>query len=98
MREPYDQAARSSAVLDALAAAFAGATTVTVTDLGCGTGSTMRAISPRLPAHQSWRLVDNDEVLLAAARKATPFGVNVTTVATDLAGNIEQAIGACDLV
>jgi SAM-dependent methyltransferase len=97
-REPYDRAARNSAVLDGLAAAFAGASAVRVTDFGCGTGSTMRAVSPRLPARQSWRLVDNDGGLLDAARKATPPGANVTTVAIDLARDIEQAFGACDLV
>src|SRR5262247_2879505 len=60
LREPYDQAARNGAVLDAVAAAFAGASSAAVTDLGCGTGATMRAIAPCLPARQSWRLVDND--------------------------------------
>jgi SAM-dependent methyltransferase len=98
LREPYDRAARSGAVLDALAASFAGASAVAVTDLGCGTGATMRAISPRLPASQSWRLVDNDEALLAAATKATPSGTDVATVAIDLARDLEQAFGACDLV
>ena len=38
LREPHDQAARSGTVLDALAATFAGAPAVTVTDLACGTG------------------------------------------------------------
>jgi hypothetical protein len=98
LREPYDQAARNGAVLDALADVFAGASGVTVTDFGCGTGSTMRAISPRLPARQSWRLVDNDKALLDAAGKAAPAGASVTTVAVDLACDMEQAFGACDLV
>jgi len=98
LREPYDRAARNGAVLDALAAAFAGAAAVTVTDLGCGTGSTMRAIAPRLPAPQHWRLADNDEALLAVAAKAAPSEVRVTTVATDLACHLEYAFGDCDLV
>jgi len=98
MREPYDQAARNGPVLDALGVTFAGALSVTVTDLGCGTGATMRAISPCLPLRQSWRLVDNDEVLLAAARKMAPAGTSVTTIAIDLARNVEEACGACDLL
>jgi hypothetical protein len=98
LREPYDRAARNGAVLDALAAAFAGASAVTVTDFGCGTGSTMRAISPRLPVRQSWRLVDNDEVLLQAAEEAAPAGASVTPIAIDLACDVEQAFGVCDLV
>jgi SAM-dependent methyltransferase len=98
LREPYDRAARNGDVLDALAAAFAGAPAVAVTDLGCGTGSTLRAISPRLPGRQNWRLVDHDEALLAAASAAAPSGAGVATVACDLARDIEQAFGACDLV
>jgi SAM-dependent methyltransferase len=98
MREPYDRAARNVEVVDAVAVAFAGASAATVTDLGCGTGATMRAIAPRLPARQSWRLVDNDQVLLDVARTAAPAGASVTTVVLDLAQAIEQALDSCDLV
>jgi hypothetical protein len=98
MREPYDRAARNVAVLDALAAAFAGASAAAVTDLGCGTGATMRAIASRLPAQQSWCLIDNDDVLLDAAGKAAPARASVTTVMVDLARAIEQALDGCDLV
>jgi SAM-dependent methyltransferase len=98
LREPYDRAARNGVVLDALAEAFAEAPAVAVTDLGCGTGATMRAISPRLPAPQSWRLVDNDQSLLAAATKAAPSGTQVATVTIDLARDLDRAFGACDLV
>lgn len=98
MREPYDRAARNSAVLDAVATAFAGAPAAAVTDLGCGTGATMRALAPRLPARQTWRLIDNDKSLLAAAAGAAPAGSDVATVAADLADAIEERIGDCDLV
>jgi hypothetical protein len=91
MREPYDRAVRNGEVLDAVAAAFAGALAVAVTDLGCGTGATMRAVAPRLPARQCWRLVDNDEELLVVAGGAPIRGNNVTTVAADLARVIEVA-------
>jgi SAM-dependent methyltransferase len=98
MREPYDQAARNGAVLDAVAADFVGASAAAVTDLGCGTGATVRAIASCLPARQSWRLVDNDSALLDLARKAAPAGASVTTVALDLAQAIEEALDDCDLV
>jgi len=98
LREPYDLAARNGAVLDALAAAFAGAAAVAVTDLGCGTGSTLRAIAPRLPAPQHWHLADHDEALLVAAAKAAPSEVRVTTVSIDLACHLEHVFGDCDLV
>ena len=98
MREPYDRAARNGTVLDAVAAAFSGAPAAAMTDLGCGTGATMRAMAPRLPAHQRWRLVDNDKDLLAAAAGAAPAGAMVATVAADLAGAFEEALGDGDLV
>lgn len=98
LRGPYDQAARNRTVLGAVAAAFAGAASVEVTDLGCGTGSTMRAVSPALPAMQSWRLVDNDEALLAVAAKSVRRGGIVTPVVNDLARDIEQVLVTCDLV
>ena len=39
-----------------------------VTDLGCGTGSNLRALAPGLHPRQAWRLVDYDPALLAEAR------------------------------
>jgi SAM-dependent methyltransferase len=98
MREPYDRAARNSTVLGAVAAAFAGAPAATVTDLGCGTGATMRMMVPLLPARQTWRLIDNDKSLLAAAAAAGPAGVNVATIAANLADAVEERLGDCDLV
>ena len=67
LREPYDLRARNPAVLDAVAAFFEPRPSVRVVDLACGTGSTLRALSPRLPPRQSWTLVDNDPGLLARA-------------------------------
>ena len=67
LREPYDLAARNTTVLDAVLAAFRGQASISVVDLACGTGSTLRAIGARLPARQSWRLVDNDLGLLGTA-------------------------------
>ena len=103
MREPYDRAARNGGVLHAVAAAFAGASSTMVTDLGCGTGATMRAIAPHLPACQSWRLVDNDKALLAKILQegpadAAPALASVFTIAADLSGPVEPVLGDCDLV
>jgi hypothetical protein len=95
LREPYDRAARSGAVLDAVAVAFADAPGVTAVDLGSGTGATMRALAPRLPARQRWRLVDNDEALLQQVLReeaaAAPSGVSVTGVVVDLAAKAAKA-------
>ncbi len=52
LREPYDARARNRDVLAAVAAAFAGRSAVSTVDLGCGTGATLRAVAPHLPARQ----------------------------------------------
>lgn len=71
LREPADHAARDADLLRRAAAA-AGPDPV-ILDLGCGTGSTVRAMSKFLPDHTRWYLVDHDPDLLEhAARSAGP--------------------------
>jgi hypothetical protein len=100
LREPYDVAARNQEVLEAMLAAFRGQQSVSVVDLACGTGSTLRAIGGRLPARQNWRLVDNDLGLLgSAATLARPPDVVVSAVAVDLVRDLELALdGPVDLI
>jgi hypothetical protein len=81
LREPYDMRARNPKVLDAAAASLEALSSVRVVDLACGTGSTLRALGPLLPAQQSWKLIDNDLGLLARA-KATPLAKHVTVTAS----------------
>jgi hypothetical protein len=92
LREPYDRAARNPAVLEALRTAFADRPAVRVADLGCGTGSTMRAVAPQLTGRQTWRLVDNDIALLETAAETTPATHEVTTAHIDLADDLGRAI------
>lgn len=68
LREPADHAARNPQVLAAVGAHFAERPALSVLDLGCGTGSNLRGSYAALPSRQHWTLVDNDPVLLAAAR------------------------------
>ena len=68
LREDADHRARNRHVLAACVAHFAGHEHLRVVDLGCGSGSNLRALASHLPARQSWRLVDHDSVLLDAAR------------------------------
>jgi hypothetical protein len=82
LREPADHAARDHALLQQAAALVAGGETVIV-DLGCGTGSNLRALADRLPARQSWRLVDHDPALLAAARATLSDWADTATTGTD---------------
>ena len=100
LREPYDLRARNTDVRDTVAAAFKGAPSLRIVDLACGTGSTLRALSPHLPPHQHWRLADNDLSLLArASETAHPAGVTVSAVPLDLNHDLEAVLdGAVDLV
>jgi hypothetical protein len=93
LREPYDAKARDEAVLEAVAANFRDHSAVSVVDLACGTGSTLRALHPHLPARQDWRLVDNDLGLLArASTLGRPPTQTVTARPVDLACDLEAAL------
>jgi hypothetical protein len=100
LREPYDLAVRNKAVLDAMLAAFQGQASISVVDLACGTGSTLRAVGKRLPKRQTWRLVDNDLGLLgSAATLGRPPDVTVAARAIDLVRDLELALdGPIDLI
>jgi SAM-dependent methyltransferase len=100
LREPYDLAARNTTVLDAVAAAFTEEKSISVVDLACGTGATLRAIGPHLPPRQTWRLVDNDLSLLAkASALGRPPQVTVIAKPVDLTRDLELALdGPLDLV
>src|SRR5947199_7049758 len=100
LREPYDRRAGNAAVRDAVVAWAAERPSVAVVDLACGLGSTLRAVSDRLPKRQSWRLVDSDLSLLArAGALATPPDRTVTPVPVDLARDLEAALdGPIELV
>jgi hypothetical protein len=98
LREPYDLRARNRTVLEAVVAAFADHPSVAVVDLACGTGATVRAVAPHLPAAQTWRLVDNDLSLLARAAEA-PGWAGTTPVPIDLSRDLEAALaGHVDLI
>src|SRR5262245_54032210 len=67
LREPVDQRSRNVELGRRLARHFDGWRPVTVVDLGCGTGSNLRATAPLLGPEQHWTLVDHDQALLDAA-------------------------------
>lgn len=69
LREPADHAARAAALPQALAEWLRAARQpARVLDLGCGSGSTLRALAPLLGEGQDWILLDHDPALLQAAR------------------------------
>jgi hypothetical protein len=98
LREPYDLRARNAAVLDTVFDQLAGQPSVAIVDLACGTGSTFRALSPRIKTRQNWRLVDNDLSLLARVPPSSP-GITVTAAPVDLNRDLEGAFDSpADLV
>ncbi len=68
LREAVDHRSRNAALAEALAGHFNLRDSVTITDIGCGTGSNLRATAALLPARQSWTLVDYDPALLSTAK------------------------------
>ena len=100
LREPYDTRARNAAVLDAVVSSLSALPSSRIVDLACGTGSTLRALAPRISMRQDWRLVDNDLSLLArASETARPVDVAVTAVPLDLNLDLEAVLdGPVDLV
>jgi hypothetical protein len=100
LREPYDLRARDPRIIEAMVAAFRGQASISVVDLACGRGATLRAISSYLPRRQDWRLVDNDLGLLAAAAAlGRPPDVTVAARAIDLVRDLELALdGPIDLI
>lgn len=75
LREPADHAARDPALLDAFRTRITPETRIL--DIGCGTGSTLRAVAR--PAQ--WTLADHDPALLTEARRRHP---DVRTLQIDL--------------
>lgn len=75
LREPADHRARDASLRDQvvhdlnhLARVRPGP--IKFVDLGCGSGSNLRALAPHMPATQHWTLVDYDPALLSAAKAA----------------------------
>jgi hypothetical protein len=100
LREPCDARARNASVLNEVTALLAGKNAVRIVDLACGTGSTMRAIAPKIPVRQHWQLVDNNLSLLARASEMKPAaGITFNTTPLDIGFDLEAALdGPVDLV
>ncbi len=90
LREAADRRARDKALRERtrqwLAEDTSPGKAPVVVDLGAGTGSTLRALSTQ--ASLTWRLVDNDQTLLAEAQRRHGSTHSIETCIADLA-NIE---------
>jgi hypothetical protein len=76
LREPADATARSGELVGELRSFLAARSTTSgplvVHDLGCGSGSMARWLSPRLPGAQHWVMHDRDDELLALVAADPP--------------------------
>ena len=88
LREPYDHAVRDLGLTKTFVEALGPSPRLV--DLGCGSGSNLRFLSPHLPASQRWACVDNDPVLLDVLREKQPSGVEAATICLDLAAKLED--------
>ena len=75
LREPIDHRSRNADIKSQVSKYFANFLVspdqpLKVLDLGCGTGSNLRAVASLLPDFQHWTLTDHDLNLLYAARDA----------------------------
>ncbi|MSR36525.1 MAG: class I SAM-dependent methyltransferase [Gemmatimonadetes bacterium] len=101
LREPMDHRSRAAALLAPLDAWWRESRKKKVLDLGCGTGSNLRYLAPRLTGVQHWTLVDQDAALLerAPTKSSGIAGVaSVDLVRGDLAREGLDAIRHADLV
>ncbi len=83
LREPLDHFARSRSLLPRLHDWCAGRDPLRILDLGAGTGSNLRWLSPHLKQRQDWTLVDHDPALLALVRTKIP-GLQWRCIQADL--------------
>lgn len=88
LREPIDHKARSEVVLAGVAGWYAQDSRLKITDIGSGTGSTLRALKPVLKHKISWHLVDHDDSLLEVA-KAEAQGDQVDFSLADLSTSLD---------
>ncbi|MGW5877485.1 SAM-dependent methyltransferase [Nocardiopsis terrae] len=110
LREAADDHARATAALDPLRAHLAdrgtgpGAAPVRIADLGCGTGSQGRWLTPKLSGAQRWALYDIDSALLSLAgahmpaRSADGAPVTARMCLRDLGSVTAPELAGTDLV
>jgi SAM-dependent methyltransferase len=102
LREPVDHRSRAATLVAPLARWWHARGGARVVDLGSGTGSNLRWLSPRLPGGQEWTLVDHDAALLDRGRELAVERVagvgRVERVQGDLAHEGLAAARSADLV
>jgi len=90
LREPVDHRSRSETLTAALEAWLASRVPDTrrLVDLGCGAGSNVRYLVPRLEGRQHWTCVDDDAALLEDVARIRFAGVALEARRLDLARDL----------
>ena len=83
LREPVDRRSRDPVLQDLVTQFLDEAAAPAIVDIGCGTGSTYRALQPQLCKTATWTLFDHDDRLLTEARRRHPQA-GITFVRGDL--------------
>ena len=96
LREPVDHRSRSAALTDRLARAAERRGWTRGLDLGCGSGSNLRYLAPRLRGLHRWTAVDHDPELLQ--RVTLPGSGELVRVQGDLADEGLEAVGRAEVV
>lgn len=98
LREPIDHAARDEGVLARVIDLLGDNPAPRITDIGSGTGSTIRALKHVLKRPARWHLVDHDTGLLDIAAKEAGHD-SVSTHLIDLAATLDPVFDTpCDLI
>jgi SAM-dependent methyltransferase len=96
LREPVDHRSRNPKLLSLVTdhlkhIEFSRPGAIHIVDLGCGSGSNLRALAPAFNAVQEWTLVDSDPTLLLAAHTALmKWGDDSTLVQNDRHESAQQ--------
>ncbi|MBT8337542.1 MAG: class I SAM-dependent methyltransferase [Gemmatimonadetes bacterium] len=96
LREPVDHRSRSAALTDRLARAVERRGWTRGLDLGCGSGSNLRYLAPRIPGLRRWTALDHDPALLE--RVTLPGPGELERLQGDLADEGLEAVGRVDVV
>jgi hypothetical protein len=84
LREPADAAARAADLAREAGRLLPPDERAVICDLGCGSGSMGRWLTPMLPGEQHWIMFDRDPDLLALAAAGMPAAVTVETRQRDI--------------
>lgn len=84
LREPFDHAARSTALVETLLGILPASRPLRILELGAGLGSGMRFLAPLLPTPQHWTMIDHDPALLASVGPPPTNSITLETLEFDL--------------